>query len=111
MLLHKTRMALIAYVSRVFSASAALQLARKFNMEKDVVKDLIWGGLIELTNNKEFYYRSVVGSEYGQWSEKGTLVMMEFMNSMTRQMVAAEEQDLNRRAKEMVIKGLRGEKI
>jgi hypothetical protein len=80
-------------------------------MEKDVVKDLMWGGLIELTNNKEFYYRSVVGPEYGQWSDRGARVMMEFMNSMTRQMVAAEEQDLNRRAKEMVIKGLKGEKV
>jgi hypothetical protein len=104
-------MALIAYVSRVFSDSAGLQLARRFNMEKAVVKDLMWGGLIELMNNKELYYRSVVGPEYGQWSEKGTKVMMEFMNSMTRQMVAAEEKELNRRAKEMVIKGLKGEKV
>jgi len=80
-------------------------------MEKDVVKDLMWGGLIELMNNKEFYYRSSVGPEYGHWSERGTRVMMEFMNYWTKQMQAAEEQELNRRAKEMVIKGLKGEKV
>ena len=80
-------------------------------MEKDVVKDLMWGGLIELMNNKELYYRSVVGPEYGQWSDRGTQVMMAFMSSMTKQMQAAEEKELNRRAKEMVIKGLKGEKV
>jgi hypothetical protein len=80
-------------------------------MEKDVVKALMWGGLMELMNNKEFYYHSSVGPEYGHWSEKGTRVMMTFMSSMTKQMVAAEEQELNRRAKEMVIKGLKGEKV
>ena len=80
-------------------------------MEKDVVKDLMWGGLIELTNNKELYYRSSVGPEYGQWSDRGTLVMMAFMNSIIKQMVAAEEQALNNRAKELVIKGLKGEKV
>ena len=80
-------------------------------MEKDVVKDLMWGGLIELMNNKEFYYRSSVGPEYGHWTDRGTSVMMAFMSSMTKQMVAAEEQELNRRAKEMVIKGLKGETV
>jgi hypothetical protein len=80
-------------------------------MEKDVVKALMWGGLMELMNNKEFYYRSTIDPEFGNWTERGSLVMMKFMNSMTKQMVAVEEQDLDRRAKDLVIKGLKGETV
>ena len=80
-------------------------------MEKAVVKDLLYGGLTELMNNKEFYYRSTVGADYSNWTERGTLVMMAFMNSMTKQMHTAEEASLNRRAKDLVIKGLKGETL
>ena len=77
-------------------------------MEKTVIKDLMYGGLTELMNNKEFYHRSSVGADYSQWTEKGTLVMIEFVKSMTKQMHTAEDLSLNKRAKELVIKGLKG---
>ena len=71
----------------------------------------MWGGLVELMNNKELYYRSSVGAEYSNWTERGTRVVMEFMISMTKQIQAAEEHELNRRAKDLVIKGLKGETV
>jgi hypothetical protein len=80
-------------------------------MEKDVVKDLLYGGLTELMNNKELYYRSSVGADYSNWTERGSRVMLTFMNSITKQMHTAEDQLLDKRAKELVIKGLKGEKI
>jgi len=80
-------------------------------MEKVVIKDIMYGGLSELMNNKDFYYRSSVGADYSHWTEKGTLVMIEFVNSMTKQMHTAEERALDKRAKELVIKGLKGEKV
>jgi hypothetical protein len=88
-----------------------LRLARRFNMEKDVIKDLMYGGINELMNNKDFYYRSSVGSDYSHWTEKGTLVMIEFVKSMTQQMHTVEDKSLDKRAKELVIKGLKGEKV
>jgi predicted GIY-YIG superfamily endonuclease len=88
-----------------------LQLARKFNMEKDVIKDLMYGGITELMNNKDFYYRSGVGADYSYWTEKGTLVMIEFVKSMTKQMHNTEDKLLDKRAKELVLKGLKGEKV
>ena len=80
-------------------------------MEKTVIKDLMYGGLTELMNNKEFYHRSSVGADYSQWTEKGTLVMIEFVKSMNKQMHTAEDLSLNKRAKELVIKGLKGETV
>jgi hypothetical protein len=80
-------------------------------MEKTVIKDLMYGGLTELMNNKEFYYRSSVGADYSHWTEKGSIVMLDFVKSMTKQMHTAEDLSLNKRAKELVIKGLKGETV
>jgi predicted GIY-YIG superfamily endonuclease len=80
-------------------------------MEKTVIKDLMYGGLTELMNNKEFYYRSGVGADYSHWTEKGSIVMLDFVKSMSKQMHTEEDLSLNKRAKELVIKGLKGETV
>ena len=80
-------------------------------MEKDVVKDILYGGLAELMNNKEFYYRSSVGPDYSHWTERGNVVMLAFVNAMIKQIHTAEDKALDRRAKDLVIKGLKGETV
>ena len=80
-------------------------------MEKAALKDLLYGGLTELMNNKEFYYRSSVGADYSHWTEKGNVVMLEYVTSMTKQMQTAQDKFLDNRAKELVIKGLKGETV
>lgn len=80
-------------------------------MEKDVVKDILYGGLAELMNNKEFYYRSSVGPDYSNWTERGNIVMLAFVNSMIKQIHTAEDKALDKRAKDLVIKGLKGETV
>jgi hypothetical protein len=80
-------------------------------MEKSALKDLLYGGLTELMNNKEFYYRSSVGVDYSYWTGKGNIVMLEYVTSMTKQMQTAEDKFLDNRAKDMVIKGLKGETL
>ena len=111
MLLHKIKMALIAYVSRAFSASVALRLARRFNMEKAALKDLLYGGLTELMNNKDFYYRSPNGADYSKWTERGNTAMLDYVICLTKQIQTAEENFLDKRAKDMVIRGLKGETL
>ena len=76
-------------------------------MKKNAVKDLIFGGLSELSRNSRFYYSSSVGSNYCYWTEEGKEAVLAFMAEMTPLMRAAEEQDLDTRAKEMVLKELK----
>jgi hypothetical protein len=76
-------------------------------MKKNAVKDLIFGGLQELSRNNRFYYYSSVGGSYSYWTEEGKEALVEFMKEMTPLMRAAEEQDLDHRAKEMVLKELK----
>ena len=82
-----------------------------YYMEKEAIKDILYGGLSELMNNEDFYYRSTVGADYSKWTEKGSAVMLEYVTSMSRQIHTAEDKLLDKRAKNLVIKGLKGETV
>ena len=80
-------------------------------MDKQAVKDVIFGGINELMRNRRYYYHSTVGASYSHWTEEGQAALVQYMNVMGWQLKEAEEAELNQRSKDMVIKGLKGEKI
>tara|TARA_R110000823_G_scaffold211138_4_gene341493 strand:+ start:586 stop:819 length:234 start_codon:yes stop_codon:yes gene_type:complete len=75
-------------------------------MTHDALKDLLYGGLLELIQNKKYFYHSAVSAEYSHWTEAGEDAMSEFMNIMAFHMAAAESIRLDARAKELVMDGL-----
>jgi hypothetical protein len=80
-------------------------------MEQGAVKALMYGGLQELLRDRRYYYHSSVGLSYSHWTEEGKVALIDYMNIIGWKMLEAEEVVLNKRAKELVIKGLKGEKI
>lgn len=80
-------------------------------MEKEAVKAIMYGGVNELMNNKDYYHRSSVGAKYSTWTEKGMKVLLEYTLEMTQRIQDTEDKTLDTRAKELVIKGLKGEKV
>jgi len=80
-------------------------------MEKDMVKDIMYGGINELMNNRKFYYRSEVGPRYSIWTKEGQEALMEYATQMSHHIQLAEDKALDNRAKALVIKGLKGEKV
>lgn len=78
-------------------------------MKKDAVKDLMFGGISELTRNPNYYYFSTVGSAYCHWTEDGKQALLEYMDLMAYKFYEAEQEDLNRRAKELVVGALKGD--
>lgn len=76
-------------------------------MDKGAVKDLVFGGLMELQRSRAYYHYSGVGSSYSYWTEDGKEAVAEFMKEMAPLMRQAEELDLNKRAKEMVLNELK----
>ena len=99
------------YGSQDSSASAALKRVRKSKMNKQAVKDLMFGGVTELMRNPNFYYFSSVGSTYCYWTEDGKAALQEYMELMAVKFHEAEQESLNKRAKQMVISSLKGEQI
>jgi hypothetical protein len=80
-------------------------------MDKQAVKDLMFGGLNELMANSKYYYSSTIGGgSYSHFTEEGKQALLEYMDLIGWKLKQAEEVELNQRAKELVIKGLKGEK-
>lgn len=80
-------------------------------MDDQALKDFIYGGTRELIKNRKYYYHSSISTEYCRWTDEGAKALADFMNLVSRQMIANEEEALNKRAKELVLKGLKGETI
>lgn len=80
-------------------------------IEKAAIKDLFYGGMLEILNNKFYYYHSSVGPEYSHFTESGNRVMAEYLTMVAHMMMAAEQESLNKRAKDLVINGLTGETV
>ncbi len=77
-------------------------------MEKDVLKDLIYGGVLELMNNRKYFYRGISAS-YSHWTEEGEKAIADYMHLMGNKMLESEEISFRNRSKELVMKTLKGE--
>jgi hypothetical protein len=89
--------------------SAALQKVKKSKMDRGAIKDFIYGGLSEIMNNRQYFYKSTVGQGYSHFTEEGEKALVEYLNLVSWKMIEAENNELNARSKEMVIRGLKGE--
>jgi hypothetical protein len=78
-------------------------------MDKAALKDLIYGGVNELIHNGKYYYHSSVGPEYCRFTDAGKVALDEFMTQMAITMYKVDAAELDKRAKDMVINGLKGE--
>jgi hypothetical protein len=80
-------------------------------MQRPAIKDMIYGGLMEIMRNRQYYYHSGVGSAYSHFTDEGREAVQEFINVMGGKMMEAEHEELDARAKQLVIKGLKGESV
>ena len=76
-------------------------------MHKSAIKDLCYGGLVELINNGRYYYHSSVGAGYSHLTEDGKEAILEFMNMVAFKIKEAEDRDLDNRAKRQVLEQLK----
>jgi hypothetical protein len=76
-------------------------------MDRQAVKDLVYGGLSEISRNSKYYYASGVGSSYNHLTDDGRVAVGEFIEEMIRILHKTEQELLDKRAKEMVIAGLK----
>jgi len=91
------------YVSHASYDSAVLLEVKRSNMEKSAIKDLVYGGLEELVNNRRYYYHSSVGNAYSHLTDDGKAAVVEFMDLMAFKIRETEQADLESRAKQQVL--------
>ena len=77
-------------------------------MEKQAIKELMYGGIKEIMNNGKFYYKSSVGKNYSSFTTAGVEAVKEFVTDIAGYIIDAENAELDQRAKDMVLKELKG---
>jgi predicted GIY-YIG superfamily endonuclease len=103
-------MVLIRLGFRVSLGLGDLHQAKKskgFRMDKGAIKQLMYGGIKELMNDRRFYYNSGMGRKYSHWTDEGKLAIYEFVSDISMYITDAENAELDNRAKEMVLKELK----
>jgi hypothetical protein len=78
-------------------------------MEKQSIKDLLYGGINELIHNNKLYRYTPIGQDYCRFTSEGELALKEFLQQMAVIIYTSEESDLDKRSKDRVIKELKGE--
>jgi predicted GIY-YIG superfamily endonuclease len=104
-------MALIRLGFRVSLGLEDLRRAKKskgYRMEKQAIKQLMYGGIKELMNDRRYFYNSGMGRKYSHWTEEGRLAIYEFVSDISVYITDAENAELDQRAKDMVLKELKG---
>lgn len=77
-------------------------------MEKQAIKELMYGGVKELMNNSRYYYRSSTGRQFSSFTENGKMAIQEFVTEIAAYITDAENAELDQRARDMVMKELKG---
>ena len=77
-------------------------------MEKQAIKQLMYGGIKELMSDRRYYYNSSTGRNFSHFTDEGKVAVNEFVTEIAAYITEAENKELDNRAKEMVLKELKG---
>jgi hypothetical protein len=80
-------------------------------MEQLALKETLYAGIRALAENRRYYYQSAMGTDYSHWTDEGKLALADYTKVIIGMVLVEEERLLNNRAKDLVIKGLKGEKV
>lgn len=75
-------------------------------MDRQALKDLMYGGLEEIINNGRYYYNSSIGSNYNHFTDAGKENVTKFMEMMAGEMFKCRQEEDAKRSKDMVMKEL-----
>lgn len=75
-------------------------------MNEQVIKEVMYGGISKLMENRDYFYNSVVGPEYSYWTDDGKEAVAEFLQTLSHPILVENKLKLDNRAKELVMEGL-----
>lgn len=104
--------ALGRYGSRASYILGVLPEEKKFkNMDKESVKDIIWGGMTELMNNPNYFRRSSIDPKYSEWHPRGQEALHEFIEYLTPMIDQVIHNEIKSKAKNMTMSALKGNEV
>ena len=77
-------------------------------MDKPLLKQVIYGALLEIVSDPDYYYYSPVGKEYSHFSEKGEQAIVDFAKIIAYNMLEARDAEDEQRSRDIVLNDLKG---
>lgn len=109
MLLLKIKTVLTALGFHVSYGSADLRQGKNCKLDKQALKDILYGSIAELSKNSKYFKDSPFGGKYCYYTEEGEKAVLEILQFWTIKLVEEEKRLLDKRAKELVLQELKGE--
>jgi hypothetical protein len=77
-------------------------------MDKPLLKQVIYGALLEIVSDPDYYYYSSVGKEYSHFSDKGEQAIVDFAKIIAYNMLEARDEEDEQRSRDIVLNELKG---
>ena len=82
-------------------------MARKFDIKRSMNKDLVYGGLLELSRNRLVWHESTVSPEYSHLTEDGQKAIIHIVENMFRGLQVIHNQEVKEEAKRQTLESLK----
>ena len=78
-------------------------------MERQALKEVLYGGIEELMSNPRYYYTSSISVEYNHWTDQGRAALAEYIELLSYRIKQCQIEEDIKRSKEIVINELKRE--
>lgn len=85
-------------------------MAKKFNIDRSISKDIIYGALLELSRNKQVWHESTISPEYSKLTDEGREAIVDVIEDMLRGLQRIHQQEIADEAKRQTLKALNDNK-
>jgi hypothetical protein len=83
-------------------------MAKKYNLRRSMNKDIIYGALLELSQNREVWYESTINPEYSHLTEQGREAIIHVVEDMFRGLQEIHNMEIKEEAKRQTLESLKG---
>ena len=83
-------------------------MAKKFNLRRSMNKDIVYGALLELSQNKQVWYESSINPEYSKLTDEGKEAIIHVVEDMFRGLQTIHQQEIKEEAKRQTLENLKG---
>ncbi len=82
-------------------------MGKKFNLMRSMNKDVVYGALLELSQNQKVWHESSVSPEYSKLTDEGREAIIHVIEEMFRGLQTIQKRELAEEAKRQTMEALK----
>jgi hypothetical protein len=83
-------------------------MGKKFNLMRSMNKDVVYGALLELSQNQKVWHESTVSPEYSHLTDDGKEAIIHVIEEMFRGLQTIQKREIADEAKRQTLESLKG---